>query len=216
LYNIVAFSVFLSGGPRRVARVAASSIHPTDQPCQLAFLNATGNLVAEYWHPGQLYLLTKSRAGFGGAPRLLAGGVNNGEHRATVVVLDPFAMKGISTPSRMKDQHFRLLDMPEAHEEMVVLFPRSCLSTGEPYTRLTLIEADERAVRINVAEGHDPFTPNVLLYDFDPSLVPKRVTLSSEYSQAHIRLERSGTLLHSAIVDEAELLRSLEIRRSGP
>jgi hypothetical protein len=125
-------------------------------------------------------------------------------------------MKGISTPSRMKDQHFRLLGMPEAHEEMVVLFPRSCLSAGEPYTRLTLIEADERAVRVNVAEGHDPFTPNVLLYDFDPSLVPTRVTLSSEYSQAHIRLERSGTLSHAGSVDEVELLRSVEIRRNGP
>lgn len=215
LYHILTFLVSFSGGPDHRARIAVSSVHPTDQPCQIALLDASGRLVAEYWHPGQLFFLVESRAGFGGAPRIIAGGVNNGEHRATLVVLDPFAMKGASTPSRMRDQAFRLLDMHEAHEELVVLFARSCLSRDEPYTRVSEIGADQQSVRVKVTESHD-LSPRIVYYDFDPSLVLRRVLPSSEYREEHLRLERSGQLTHSAAADEADLERGLEIRRKMP
>jgi len=68
--------------------------------------------------------MAQSPAGDVGAPRLIAGGVNNGDHCATLVVLDPFVMRGVSTPVRLRDDGFRLLlDLPEGHEEVVVLFP---------------------------------------------------------------------------------------------
>lgn len=211
-YWVPAFLVCFTAGSERQARVVVAGCHTTDQACQLGFLDASGRLVAEYWHPGQLYLLAETRAGFGAAPLLLAGGVNNGEHRATLVVLDPFAMKGATTPSRMKDQRFRLLDMPDAHEELVVLFPRSCLSRDEPYTRLQRIEADEQAVRVVTIESHD-VTPRAIFYEFDRSLALRRAFLSSEYRQEHLRLEQSGKLSHFADADEAALARGVE--RSG-
>jgi hypothetical protein len=214
-YHITALLVSFSAGPKRQARVALASGHPTDQACQLAFLDSSGRLVAEYWHPGILYLLAETRAGFGGAPRLIAGGVNNGEHRATLVVLDPFAMKGASTPSRMTDQKFRLLGMPESNEEAVILFPRSCLSRGEPYTRAWTLEAAEQTVLVRVKEGHDLSKP-FIFYEFGPSLTLRRAFLSTEYRQEHARLERSGALSHSADADEAGLGRRLEIHRKAP
>jgi len=211
-YRIPSFQVSFSATPERQARIAVGGGHPTDQPFQIAFLDPSGKLVAEYWHPGQLWRLAETRAAVGGAPRLLAGGVNNGEHCATLVMLDPFAMKGATTPSRMKDQHFRLLDMPEAQEEAVILFPRSCLSEDEPYTRLDTLEADEQAVRVRVVESA-ALTKRVIFYEFDPSLVLRRAFLSTEYRQEHAKLEQSGELSHTAAVDEAELARGVEIRR---
>jgi hypothetical protein len=211
LYHIYTMLVCFRGGPRREARIAVSSIHPTDQPCQLAMLDASGRLIAEYWHPGQLLLLAESRAGFGAEPRIIAGGVNNGEHRATLVVLNPFAMKGASTPSQMRDQAYRLLDMPEASEDAVVIFPRSCLSAAEPYTRVSELEADSQAVRVKVTESHD-LSARIIYYDFDPALGLKRVLPSSEYLAEHRQKERSGDLAHSAQADEARLQQGLEIR----
>jgi hypothetical protein len=215
LYHITAVLVCFAPGPQRRARVAVTSVHPTDQASQLALLDASGRLTAEYWHPGHLYLLAESRAGFGGAPRILAGGVNNGEHRATLVVFNPFAMSGAMTPQLMRDQRFRLLDMPEAHEELVVLFPRTCLSRDEPYTRVATLEADGQAVRVHVAESHE-MSKRTVYYDFDPSLTLRRAFLSTEYRQEHFRLEQSGALSHSANDDEAQLGRDLEIRRKIP
>jgi hypothetical protein len=215
LYHIFTLLVTFSAAPEHRARIAVSSVPPEDQACQLALLTASGEMVAEYWHPGHLNLLAERSAGVGAAPRLIAGGVNNGEHRATLVILDPFAMKGASTPSRMRDQQFRLLDLPEAHEELVILFPRTCLSRNEPYTRVREIDADEHGVRVMVMESHD-VTPRIIDYDFAPSFSLRRAFLSSEYRAEHLRLEQAGKLTHSADVDEAGLARSLEFRRDTP
>jgi hypothetical protein len=62
--------------------------------------------------------------------------------------------------------------------------------------------------------GH--ISPRIIYYDFDPSLALRRVLLSSEYREEHLRLERSGKLIHSAAADEADLERGLEIRQKTP
>ncbi len=200
---------------RRESRIIVGSGHTTDQAYQLAFLDPTGRLRAEYWHPGSMYLLTSIPTGPGGAPRLLAGGVNNGEHRATLVELDPFALSGASTPSHMRDQQFRLLDMPEAHEELVVLFPRTCLSRNEPYTRAGGLAAVDGAVHVNIIESFDPTSKRVVFYDFDQSLRLTRAFVSSDYREEHLNQERAGVLHHSWKEDEAGLASGLEYRRIG-
>ena len=116
----------------------------------------------------------------------------------------------------MKDEHFRLLDMPEAKEELVVLFPRTCLSKKEPYTRVLVILNDEESTRVRVVEGHDATTGLIVYYEFDPRFALKRAFLSSAYRQQHEQLEKAGALFHAAEADESGLPRGLEIRRKTP
>lgn len=195
--------------------VAVASGHPTDQACQLALLDGrSGRLLAEYWHPGGLFFLRNLPRGPAGKPLLLAAGVNNGEHRATIVALDPSALKGPSTPSNMRDQKFRLLDMPQAHEELVILFPRTCLSRDEPYTRIEVFEVDDHVVRANVIESYSVASRRVVHYEFDHSLRLRRAFLSSNYREEHLAKEQSGGLNHSWQQDEKALAQGLEYRRN--
>ncbi len=213
-YRIV--SMLALGARDMHSRVVVSSTHPSDQACQLAFLDANGLLLGEYWHPGHLFWLSADPAVPGGAPRLLAAGVNNGEHRATLVALDPMAVAGVSTPWRMRDQRFRLLDMPEAREDTVILFPRTCLSRDEPYTRVGNLEVDDHVIRVTVVESYDPTSRRTVVYEFDHGLHLRRAFLSSNYREEHLKLEHSGALKHSWREDEAALAQQLEYRRNVP
>ena len=211
-YLADAMLVLSMPGSRTQHRIVVASGHHTDQAYQLAFLDAAGVVVAEYWHPGSLSLLRSLAAAPGSAPRLLAAGVDNGEHQATLVELDPWNLHGASTPVRMKDQRFRLLDMPDAREERVILFPRTCLSRNEPYTRVSALSVDEGGVHLQVFESYNPDPNRLLYYDFDRSLRLTRAFVSSNYRAEHLQLEESGRLHHSWREDEDGLSRGLEYR----
>jgi hypothetical protein len=217
-YHVVAMLVVSSRRSHTPRRIVIASAHKTDQACQVAFLDPDGRLVAEYWHPGVLFWLRAVNTGPGGSPRLLAAGVNNGERRATIVQLDPFAMSGVSTPWHMKEPRFRLLDMPEANEDLVILFPRTCLSLSrnEPYTRVSTFAVDQDAVHASVIESYKPTSPRVVFYDFDLSLRLKRAFVSSDYREEHLQSEASGALTHSWKEDEEALAGGLEYRTSHP
>ena len=147
-----------------------------------------------------------------GKTRLLAGGVNDGEHRATLVVLNPYKMRGASTPSRMTDQRFHILDMPEAHEELVILFPRSCLDRDEPKTMVAQLQVNEHNILVRVAMGHDVTLPRAVYFEFTPEFRLKRAFPSTEYLQEHVRLERAGKLDHSWRKDLEALTQGVEYR----
>ncbi len=169
----------------------------------------------EYWHPGvieHLLILRDPK----GSPRLVAAGVNNGEHQATLVELDPFAMNGTSTPSRMKDQTFRLLDMPEAHEELVVLFPRTCLSERAPYTRIHSIEAHDGGVLVVEQEDYRGSSDRLIYYDFDSSLRLSRAFVSSQFREEHMKLEQAGLINHSWQQDQSLISSALVYRPKAP
>jgi len=214
-YKTLAMRVVLSSGRHPSARIVVASAHPTHQACQLAFLDAGGNLRAEYWHPGhlsKLLILPDPR----GSPRLVAAGVNNGEHQATLVELDPFALSGPSTPSQMKDQRFRLLDMPEAHGEIVALFPRTCLSKDAPYTRVGSIEAHEGGFVVIEIEDYKGDSNRLVYYDFDSSLRLKNAFLSSQFREEHMKLEQAGFINHSWRQDQDLLSTGLVYRPKAP
>lgn len=215
-YIAQAFRVVFSSGPRPSSRIIVASAHPTDQAFQLAFLDSKGRLQAEYWHPGHLNKLLVL-PGFNGSPRLIAAGVNNGEHQATLVELDPFAMNGASTPFRMKDQNFRLLDMPEAHEELVILFPRTCLSKDAPYTRVTGLQAHDGGFLVTETEDYRFENPDrVVFYDFDSSFRLTRAFVSSGFREEHMRWEEIGLVHHFWQKDQAELSTGLIYRPKAP
>jgi hypothetical protein len=214
-FNTSALRVVSSSGPHPLSRIIVASGHPTDQAFQLAFLDSNGKLRAEYWHPGVVdHLLILRNPN--GSPRLIAAGVNNGEHQATMVELDPFAMKGASTPFTMKDQHFKLLDMPEAHEDLVVLFPRTCLSEKAPYTRVLSIDAHDHGLLVVEKEDYKGGSDRLIYYDFDSSLRLTRAFVSSQFREEHMKLEQAGLVNHSWRQDQALISTGLIYRPKAP
>jgi hypothetical protein len=203
----------LPGPSGRGKLIAVSSVHMSDQACQVALLDPAGRLVAEYWHPGHLDYLRQIGGNVPGDARLLAAGVSDGDHRAALVVLNPYTMRGASTPSRMADQRFRMLDMPEAHEELVILFPRSCLDRDEPKTIVSHVTVNEHNILVDVVMGHNVAMRWKVLFEFTPDLRLKRVFPSTDYWQEHLRLEREGKLDHSWQKDMEALAKGVEYRR---
>ncbi|MEO8662270.1 MAG: hypothetical protein ABI693_27655 [Bryobacteraceae bacterium] len=197
-------------------RIVALSSHYLNQPCQVAILNLEGAVVAEYWHPGHLRFIDELDVDGDGRNEVLIGGVNNGDHQATLIALDPWTAAGVSTPLKMKDHRFRLLGMTEAKEKAVVLFPRSCASAGQPYTRVITVRVMPQRVLVNVAEGTNETASAVVVYEFDHRLNPVNAEAGgTEYKAAHDELQAKGKLNHPYAHQEfADLRSQVEVRRS--
>jgi hypothetical protein len=178
-------------------RIVVSGIHYIEQPCQVAFLDSSGRVQGEYWHPGHLGHLAQADLDGNGRNLLLAAGVNNGNHQATMVVLDPWKVKGLMTPTEMRDQVYRLLDMPQAHERSVVFFPRSCISLGERYTRVSDIRVTKHRLVITTSEGIGEKTSPGFVYELDYGLhVVEVQQTDNRVQQIHRRLEALGKVDH--------------------
>lgn len=195
-------------------RIVVSSNHYMEQADQIAVLNTAGHLLAEYWHPGHLLHLGETDLAGIGPDQVLLGGVNNGNHQATMVVLDPMRMSGQSTPAEMADDHFRLVGMSPAHEQAVVLFPKSDVGKHAPYTRVAnlWVTTADRIV-IQVAEGTDEHTSPQLVYELDRSLQVIAVHSTDSFRLAHQKLTSEGQLDHALSQAELDQLKSAVIVR---
>lgn len=196
-------------------RIAVSSNHYLEQPDQVAFLDVDGRVIGEYWHPGHLLHLVQADLDGDGRKELLLGGVNNGNHQATLVVLDPLKVSGLVTPKEMADHRFELLNMPAAREKAVILFPRSCISKGQPYTRVRAVHVTGDRVIVEVAEGTNAGDLG-FVYEFDYGLNPVQVTPEHvAVMKRHQELESSHELDHrfSSEVERERLKAGLIVRR---
>jgi hypothetical protein len=174
--------------------VAVSSFHYMEQPNQVAFLNVSGNIVSEYWHPGHLLTMKQADLNGDGQNELLLAGVNNGEHRATVVVLDPWDVQGVVTPFSMRDQRFRLLGMAPAREKAVVIFPRSPVSQGKSYTRARSIRVTNDRLVVTVAEGPSEGVDPDLIYELGYDFKVLQVGPTESITHSHSALHAAGKL----------------------
>jgi hypothetical protein len=157
-----------------------------------------GKVVGEYWHPGHLIHLAQADLDGDGRKELLLGGVNNGNHQGTLVVLDPSKISGSATPKEMQDHQFELLGMPAANERAVILFPRSCISTGQPYTRVRGVQVSKDRIIVSVAENIEEDSPLGFVYELDYRLnvVNVEPTNGVLVAKAHQELEVEGKLDH--------------------
>jgi hypothetical protein len=162
-------------------------------------------VVPEYWHPGHLSFAAQARLAGSDHPLLLLAGVNNGDHQATMVVLDPLRMSGVGTPKEMRDHRFELLNMPAAHEVATVLLPRSTPSLGQPYTRAMAMNVTTERIIVEVSENTDSLSQIGFVYEFDyflhvVAVTPRNGVVAAE---AHRKLEAEGRL-HGAWNPAAE------------
>jgi hypothetical protein len=197
-------------------RIVISSNHYLEHAHQVAFLDINGRVVGEYWHPGHLLHMEQADLDGDGRRELLLAGVNNGNHQATLVVIDPLKLSGVVTPKEMKDHAFELLNMAGAHERAVVLFPRSSISTGQHYTRASAVQVTKERIIVPVAEGTAESDPG-FVYELDYALnVVNVVPGSIRTIQRHQELEAQGKLDHPFdAVKECERLKAAVIVRTS-
>lgn len=196
-------------------RIVVSSNHYLEQPDQVAFLDTQGKVMGEYWHPGHLLHMAQADLDGNGKVDVLLAGVNNGDHTATMVVLEPGKMSGITTPHEMQDPRFGLMDMPAAHEKAVILFPRSCLSQGQRYTRAKGLLVSPERIMVDVNEStSDTARDPGFFYEFDYKLNVVDVTAVGN-EQPHLRDFLAG-LQHPCDPDSEQerLKKAIVIRRS--
>jgi hypothetical protein len=196
-------------------RIVLTSVHVLDEPAQVAFLDAHGRVKGEYWHPGHLWQMSQADLDGRGRNYLLLGGVSHGDHQATLVVLDPLQISGLSTPKEMLDHKFEILDMPAAKERAVVLFPRSCVSYGRPFTKTIQLHATPDRLAVTVLESNNDLTGVQVIYIFDYRLkvVEVKAPDPASYQQAHEQLEASGALHHKFNGQEFDRLQEAVIVR---
>ena len=194
------------------SRIIVSGNHYAGAPNQIAVLDIDGKALAEYWHPGHLVNLAQADLDRDGVPELLAGGVHNGFHQAVLVVLRPWRMSGVSTPTEMPDPRFRLLDMPEAREPAVVWFPRSCISKNKPYTRVHEIRVLNDRIVVITAEGTNESDVGII-WELDHHLrVLSATATGDEMRILHQQMERSGQVDHPYTAEIDRLRSKLEVR----
>jgi hypothetical protein len=121
-FRIVGFGVLKSrsGEP---SRIVVSSIHLPLYPHQIAILDSNGKMTSEYWHSGHLFYLTLADLDGDGREEIIASGISNGYHQATLIVLDPDRVFGASTEAARPE--IQIHGMGVAAERLRLLFPRS-------------------------------------------------------------------------------------------
>jgi DNA-binding winged helix-turn-helix (wHTH) protein len=124
-FYIGAFGV-LKAPPGEHRRIVVSSSHKLWYPNQIALLDSNGKLVSEYWHSGHLDHLTLADLDGDGRQEIIAAGISNGYHQATLIVLDPDRLFGSSTEAARPE--IQIHGIGVARERIRLLFHRSDLN----------------------------------------------------------------------------------------
>jgi hypothetical protein len=209
VYYITDFHVaqLEKGGPERIL---VTSHHAQWEPCQFAILDAgTGQVVSEYWHSGFLPMMEIADLDGDGTQDVLLGGVNNGYHAATLVVLDPRNVAGASTQA--PGDHTQLKGFAPGTEKAVLLFPRTCInlaccaSTFNVITRLAVLAT---GVELDVKEVENDGSATVI-YRLDDNLNVLNAEYSDRLKNLHTQMRAKGQLDHALSQTEIDKLKTL-------
>ncbi len=178
-YRSVALVVLKAAG-KKPRRIVVSSINDPWWPNQIAMLDTSGKTISEYWHSGHLDYLTLADLDGNGREEIIATGVSNGYHQATMIVLDPDRVFGASIEAARPE--LQIHGMGAAQERLRLLFPRSDLNKA----LFVYNEAGEAAVnngniQLAVKECLQP--PGCLMwYQFD-----RHFDLVTDYADEQFR-----------------------------
>jgi hypothetical protein len=192
--------VILKATEKRPPRIVVSSIHDPWWPNQIAMLDTNGKTVSEYWHSGHLDHLTLADLDGDGRDEIVATGISNGYHQATLVVLDPDRVFGASTEAARPE--LQIHGMGAAQEMFRLLFPRSDLNkTLSVYNAGQEATIEHGRVRLSVAECLQP--PSCLMwYEFDKHFELETAYADEQFRTAHAQFYAKGKDAHSFSPEE--------------
>ena len=154
----------LKATEQRPPRIVVSSQLIPWWPSQIALLDANGKTISEYWHSGGLSYMVLADLDGDGREEIIATGVSEYDHQATLVVLDPDRVFGASSEVR---PGFQIHGMGVAQERLRLLFPRSDLNKALfQFNQAVEPTVEHGSIRLTVRECIAP--PGCLIwYEFD-------------------------------------------------
>jgi hypothetical protein len=192
--------VVLKGWPKAHSRIVVSSSHVPFYPNQIAILDANGKMTSEYWHSGHLIHLTLADLDGDGREEIIATGISNGYHAATLVVLDPDRVFGASTEAARPE--IQIHGMSVAQERVRLLFHRSDLNKVlETYNIGQEATVERGRIRFSVLECS--MHPGCLIwYEFDRNFHLVSVEADDHFRSAHTEFYRNGKGPHHFSAEE--------------
>ena len=192
-YRSVALSV-LKATKKKPPRIVVSSIHDPWWPNQIAILDSNGKTISEYWHSGHLEHLTLADLDGDGREEIVATGISNGYHQATLLVLDPDQLFGASTEAARPE--LQIHGMGVAQERLRLLFPRSDLNKAlSVYNAGLEATVEHGSIRFSVAECLHP-TGCFIWYEFDNNFHLVTAYADEQFRSAHAQFYVKGKDAH--------------------
>jgi hypothetical protein len=192
--------VVLKATAKKPPRIVVSNIHDPWWPNQLAILDSDGKLLSEYWHSGHLDYLNLADLDGDGRQEIIATGVSNGYHQATLVVLDPDRVFGASTETARPE--LQIHGMGVAQERLRLLFPRSDMNKALfQFNEGEEVTFEKGTIRLSVREClHPPSCP--IWYEFDKSFHLVTAYPDESFRSAHAQLYLNSKAPHSFSAEE--------------
>lgn len=197
----------LKAGDKRPPRIVVASVHDPWWPSQIAILDSNGKTISEYWHSGALTFMTLADLDGDGREEIVATGVSEYDHRATLVVLDPERVFGASTEERPE---FQIHGMGVAQERLRLLFPRSDLNKALfQYNQAIEPAFDHGVIRLTVRECTSP--PGCpIWYEFDNTFrLISAYAGGDEFRSTHERFYETGKNAHLLGADEQKAFQKI-------
>jgi len=190
----------LKATEKRPPRIVVASIHSPWWPSQIALLDSNGKTISEYWHSGGLSSMVLADLDGDGREEIIATGVSEYDHQATLVVLDPDRVFGASTEVRPE---FQIHGMGVAQERLRLLFPRSDLNRALFQFNVAMDPTVEHgSLRLTVAECITPLGC-LIYYEFDKNFhLIAAYAGGDEFRSAHARFYQSGKDAHPLSAEE--------------
>jgi hypothetical protein len=198
-YRTAALGV-LKATEKKPRRIVVSSINFPWFPDQIAILDSHGRITSEYWHSGHLRYLALADLDGDGREEIVATGINNGYHQATLLVLDPDHLSGASAePERPEVQ---LHGMGVARERLRLLFPRSDLNKALfAYNAAAEPTVEHGSIRLEVQECTLP--PDCLVwYELNKDFRVSTAFAGEDFRKAHAEFYRTGKDAHPFSAEE--------------
>jgi hypothetical protein len=148
-------------------------------PYQVAFLDAQGRPVREFWHPGHLQAMTLQDIDGDGHKELLLGGVNNEVRQATLVALDPARADGAA---RVHNPAYQFRGLPFAQEKARLYFPRTPVGKGDAFNTVVRLDVSGGRLTVHVDEAPRGTQPTTLFYHLSGELAVREVGFSDTFS----------------------------------
>ncbi len=194
------------------------SVHDYLQyPTRIVVMSADGAVRRDYWHAGHIGVgagqLQLGDLDQDGKLEIYASGVNNARDQATLVVLDPFAMRGAGAEA---SPEYQFVGHGPGRELARIFFPRSSLGEySYRYNMAQFMTVHSDSLLVEVLESLGEFGTPTVMYELDQSLHVRKVIPSDTYIGAHRRLYEAHELPRSLAEEEHYLLeefRALRLR----
>ena len=194
-------AAFLKKTEKSPAQIVVLSQQQPWWPSQIAVLDANGKVVSEYWHSGGLSSMILADLDGDGRREVIAAGVSEYDHQATLLVLDPDRIFGASKEVR---PGFQIHGMGEAQERLRLLFRRSDMNRALfQYNQAVEPTFEQGNLRVNVAECITPAQDCRIFYEFDNHFrLIAAYAGTDEFRSAHERFYQTGKDAHRLSPDE--------------